>query len=344
MSNVIPINQRPKRLAEAGRIRFGIKVPTRRKDGTVGEAPQAIDTFRFTSPDESSIRALAALYGGEAARWDEPKAAIRNQWQVVTNATEIGVVLAPEALSCWYEQWTGGGCVRRCDGITCQVAVGEDIEQVECLCAQAGQRTCKPYTRLNVVLPQIAFSGFWRLETKGEYAATELAAMEEMIQSLSARTGPLRAKLALERRDRLTRGKKRSFMVPTLKMDASVDELLAGTATLAALAPAAPEVPALTISTPAVGQWRAMIDASPDQYVVEEHTFEMAEKLTGELGQTAEWLLDAMVNTLSPEPIAWHDLTPEQLRKVALGFADHLDGVRTISRVDTTGQRFERSK
>ena len=85
--------------------------------------------------------------------------------------------------------------------------------------------SCRPYTRLNVILPEIKFGGVWRLESKGWNAAKELPAMEKMLHQLQA-VGIVEGRLRLERRQ--TEGGSKKFVVPTLDIDASPLEILEG--------------------------------------------------------------------------------------------------------------------
>lgn len=238
---VTPLSQIDRRAPEAGRIRLGIK-------GTKG-APRSIDTFRFTSPNRAGLDALAAKYGGEVIPWSDPKANPSQQFQLTSATNEIRVMLTPDGLDQSYELWAGSGCARRCDGETCQQPVrsGDDYEMVSvpCICDANDALECKPYTRLQVVIPDIPFAGVWRLETKGYNAMAELPGMYELIQTIAARGGLVDALLRLERRERVTPTGKRNFVVPSLAIAQSVDELMIGTANPAVAALSAPPMPAL---------------------------------------------------------------------------------------------------
>lgn len=229
----MPIVQQERRLPEHGRIRLGIKDNSR-------QGRRSIDTFRFTSHDEAVIAQLAGQFGGKPKPWTDPKAVIKRQFEVITEASRVPVILPPDALSAWMELWTGGGCVRRCDGVTCSLAQGEDLVDVPCICEKQNQLQCRETTRLSVILPSVKFGGTWRLDTKSKNAAMELAAMEEAIQGMQAAVGGglLPAQLVVARRERVVRGKKQSYVVATLELDASPMELLAGKGTVHALAAA----------------------------------------------------------------------------------------------------------
>lgn len=219
--NVVPVADLGRRMVEHGRIRLGIKS---------GKAMKSIDTFRFTSPDKAAIEQLADQYGGEAKPWSDPKASPTNQFEVITKANDIAVWIMPGGLDVSYEMWSGGGCVRRCDGVeveTSQRTFDADYEPVivPCICDAKQKLECRPYTRLNVVIPSIRFGGSWRLESKGWNAAEELPGMADMIAQLQD-TGVLRGRLRLEHRQ--SQGGRRKFVVPTLAIDMSVEEILSG--------------------------------------------------------------------------------------------------------------------
>lgn len=215
---VVPLNQLQRRAPEAGRIRLGVKT---------GRAMKSIDTFRFTSPHRAAIEQLAELYGGTPQPWSEPKAA-PNQWEVITEASTIEVLAQPGGCTTWYELWTGGGCARRCDGVTVEVAGRDDMLEQPCICNAKGARECEPYTRLNVVLPNLDFYGVWRLQTKGWNAAKELPGMFDLVVELATSGRMVRAMLNLEQRKSVSNGQTKNFVVPTITVAASPDELLAG--------------------------------------------------------------------------------------------------------------------
>src|SRR5688572_22362285 len=220
-------------LTQAGRIRAGKKVTSGGRT-----RPEKLRNFRFTSSDRGSIEQVSKLYGGTVQPWNDPMAA-PNQWEVITEADEISVALPQDPLSdTVYELWSGGGCQRRCDGETVTLAVGggpDGSEPVErsCLCAERGELECKLTTRLSVILPEIRFLGLWRLDTKGINAAKELPGMVAGIQALQTQPGFVRAVLRLEQRVSRRPGHKPSrFVVPTLGLDNSPEEIVAGAAQL----------------------------------------------------------------------------------------------------------------
>lgn len=216
------------------------------------KAMKSIDTFRFTSPDRQIIEQLAALYGGTAKPWNEPKANPSSQFEVLSDARIIRVLLVPDSLSTWYESWTGGGCSRRCDGIEVETPqrMGDDYEMVTqpCLCDLEGALTCEPHTRLQVVLPDVAFLGVWRLESKGWNAAEELPGMFAMIVACSQQGRMVEAELSIEQRERMTPVGKKKFVVPRLAVRSTVVELAAGGGGTLSIGPVgAKELPTMTL-------------------------------------------------------------------------------------------------
>lgn len=235
---IVPIADMHRRAPEGGRIRLGVKS---------GRAMKSIDTFRFTSPHETAIRQIAEMYGGDAKPWSDDRARIKNQYEVITPVNTIPVILPPDGMSVWYEKWTGGGCERRCDGVTVTTirVQGDDIDEVQspCICHRKETRECQPYTRLNVILPGVDFYGTWRLESKGWNAAVELPGMYDLVQSLAANGQMVQAELSVHTRETMTGGKKRKFIVPSLAVRSTPNELAAGGGTLRPQLAAAPGSP-----------------------------------------------------------------------------------------------------
>lgn len=235
---LVPIAQLGARVQQQGRIRMGVK-------GGKGQ-PQSRSAWRFTSPDREAIEQLAVAYGGTAEVWNDPKASPSSQFQVLTDATEVRVFLPPDPLSQWYEQWSGGGCARRCDGITVETAGQDDMIESPCICDATKQMACEPHTRLNVILPDIPFGGVWMLETKGWNAAQEMPGMVDTIARLQS-AGMVEAKLRFDKEERMVRGRKRNYVVPRIVHTATPMEMLAGANRVQALGMAPePPRPALT--------------------------------------------------------------------------------------------------
>lgn len=231
------------RLPEAGRIRMGVKIKTKAGDKM---RPTSIDTFRFTSPDRELVDKLAELYGGTVTEWKEPKANPPDQWQVTTTSNRIGVVLAPNCISQSFEQWDGPSCLRRCDGIEVEVTrPGPDgaMPAIEaCICTAQGRRDCKAYTRIILILPQLPFRGVWRLQTTSDYALREIPGMLAVIHALSEATGLIRVEMSISKRKVVRNGETKHFIVPTLTLPHTPEELAQGAAQLRALS-ASPEAP-----------------------------------------------------------------------------------------------------
>lgn len=207
----MPIIDLQRRLQEAGRIRLGDKGPK--------GAPRKLETFRLTSSDPTLLDRVAHLYGGTVSPWSGQP----GQYEITTEATALDVIVPPSAMafSQWYETWSGGGCVKRCDG------QWDSIRDAACSCNPEA-RECTPHTRLSVLLRDLPSIGVWRLETQGYYAATELLAAVELIQTIGNAGTMLPARLRLETRTvkRLGQGTKK-FVVPILDVVATVPELLA---------------------------------------------------------------------------------------------------------------------
>jgi hypothetical protein len=226
---VVPIINIQRRQTEVGRIRIGESVDTGKKTkaGQPIRRPVKLDKLRFTSPSQTLIGQVAALYGGTPARW-EPQGGGAAVWEAYTDARAIPVVVPPNSVSQWYEAWNAGLCVRRCDGQR------ELLKDTPCVCpadpADRGRDDCKPTTRINLMLADVPGIGVWRLETHGFYAATELPAVAELLASAG---GFVAARLEIEQRTakRSKQGggvETRHWMVPVLHVDAAPSTLLAG--------------------------------------------------------------------------------------------------------------------
>ncbi|MGI5281709.1 hypothetical protein ACQEVF_59210 [Nonomuraea polychroma] len=208
-----------------GRIRLGVKKMS--QNGK--EYPSKIETFRFTSPSEEMIRGVAELYGGQAKPWQSPEGP---QFEVITAATRIPVIVPPNGLSQNMEAWEAKVCVRRCTGVTMQAPfVGP------CLCGadrDIKSRLCKPTTRLGVFLKEVPSLGLWRLDSKGENAAAELPNAAEFLAHAGTYVD---AWLYLAKRNgtiidpRTKQPKPTTYMVPGLTIEGiGFDELMSGEA------------------------------------------------------------------------------------------------------------------
>lgn len=240
-----------RRIREVGRIRLGVQGET----AAGRRYPKKIDRFRFTSADRTVIEAAAGLYGGKAAAWDNNG---NRQYEVISEAAEIPIALPPNASdmgwSQFYESWAKGFCQRRCDG------EWDTVRDAACDCDPEG-RSCKPTSRLSVILPEIAGLGLWRVESHGYYAGVELAAAIELIEALAGAGAVIPARLRLDPREirRLIDGKPevRQFVVPVIDLDVSVTAIRAigtGGMTPAANAVTAAPAPAVTPGWKPVGE------------------------------------------------------------------------------------------
>jgi len=225
----MPIKTLQQQQAQVGRIRIGQQVPT--SNGKT--RPAKLDRFRFTTPSRALADAVAARYGGEATEWKPDGHAA--EFEVVSTATTLPVLVPPNPVSQWYEMWSGAGCVRRCDGET------ETISAEGCKCpldhlergdlAGKGQ-ACKATTRLKVMLPELPGIGVWRLDTHGYYAAIELPQTADFLGAVTDAGGYIRATLALEERIVKRPGVGiRSFLVPALHVDVTPEALMGGAGT-----------------------------------------------------------------------------------------------------------------
>jgi len=230
MKQIVAISNLDRRMPEAGRIRLGERT---------ARAMKSLDHLRFTSPRRDLIDQIAGQYGGRVTEWNEPSSTSPHQFQVTITADLVDVYLVPGGLNTQYEAWEGGGAARRCDGETCEIPVqtadGYDMQPVPCLCRAQNVALCKPYTRMQLILPTIAFAGTWRLETKGWNAAHELPGMYDMISTLASSGQMITAQLGIEHRQKVNRGRKQHFVVPRLTIAQTALEIQAGAANALAL-------------------------------------------------------------------------------------------------------------
>lgn len=232
-----------------GRIRTGDKQKT--SSGKL--RPAKLDNFRLTSISREVLESAARVYGGDVVEWQAGPN--RKEWELYLPTDTLDVLIPPQAATQWYELWTGGGCVRRCDGVT------EMKGETECVCDPEA-RDCKPTTRLNVVLPNVADVGVWMLESHGIYAAREIPMTLSMIQMFREQAGFTKATLRLEQRERktVTRGKAetRKFAVPVIELRDSLEELVS-----------APVVPLASIELPALPPARDVVEGEEEQVTMQ---------------------------------------------------------------------------
>lgn len=168
----MPIITVQRRHAEHGRIRLGQKVTGTSKTGKEYTRPAKLDRFRFTSASERLVKEIAAKYGGTTQQWDNDG---KPEWEVISDATSLPVIIVKGGFSQWHEHWTRAGLQHRCtgeegvDGTPCDPDDPAHIEAIK-----------KPTTRLSVMLSEIESLGLWRMESKGWNAAAELPSMAEL--------------------------------------------------------------------------------------------------------------------------------------------------------------------
>lgn len=216
----MPIRTLQQRLTQVGVIRLGQKVPT--ASGKI--RPAKLETLRFTSPSKTLIDAVAAHYGGQVKPWTSPTGP---EFEVVTDAREIPVLVPPQRMDPNLEHWGNGYRDRLCDGET------ELMRQKPCLCAAtqaSGQRVdprelCKPTTRMSLMLADIPSMGTFKLESKGWNAAAELPTLSAAIES-APKPIPARLEVQVRQKKLFHPGKapkdqieSRTYMVPVLHFD-----------------------------------------------------------------------------------------------------------------------------
>jgi hypothetical protein len=232
----MPILTLQQRLRELGRIRIGQKVTT--SNGKT--RPSKLNRFRLTSPSKELLDRVAAKYGGTVDPWTPDGGA--GQYEVITEATRMPIHVPPQPVSQYFELWSGGGCQRRCDGVT------ELLKDRPCICGpDPEQRSCKPTTRLNVVLSEIEGVGVWRLESHGYYAALELPGVAELLAQTG---GYVEAFLGLEQRTAKRDGQTRHWMVPTIDLAVTPAALMAGAASVGAAVAGGPPRAAIEAPRP----------------------------------------------------------------------------------------------
>lgn len=231
----MPILDIQQRFRELGRIRTGVKVDTGKtyqkgpNKGKPIQRPEKLPRFRLTSPWKHLIDQGAEAFGGTVQPWDNDGAA---EWEVIVEAEKLEVIVPPgEIFSQWYEMWSGGGCVKRCDGKR-QVlqdrpcSCPKDPEQRRELAAKGD--ACKPTTRLNVMIPSIDDLGVWRLESHGFYAASELAPAAGLCELATRQGAMIPADLRLVSKEGARRPgqPRKKFFVPALSFRGALGPVL----------------------------------------------------------------------------------------------------------------------
>jgi len=239
----IVILEEQRRFRELGRIRLGDREPViiksganagqpAMKDGKPVTRPRRLADFRLTSPWRHLLDAAKdAGIGGEVKPWSPSEG--RNEFELVTDKDVLEVLVPPgEVLSQWMEEWSGGGCQRRCDGVRMIVSQGKSADRA-CLCNPEGKLPigdlrCKPTTRLLVMVPGLPDLGVWRVESHGINAALELGKAVELTELATRRGIIIPAELRIEHREIRRPGEPlKRFSVPVLGFRFGLGETLA---------------------------------------------------------------------------------------------------------------------
>lgn len=234
---------------ELGRLRAGLTGTT--SNGKT--VPKRSRTWILTTHQRAYLDEAAEIWGGTVEEW-QPQGGGAQAWRLITDAEAIDAILPPgDPLSQSYEMWSKGGCQRRCDGET------EQLSGKPCLCReqfgdefhlQSPYDSCRPHTRLNVVLPDVPDLGVWRMETKGFYAANEITASVDMIRAVTGGATMIPVRLRIEPRKRVAQGKTKQYPVIVVEIrGATAGQILSGA------------TPAIELSAP---QKRRELAAGPD--------------------------------------------------------------------------------
>jgi hypothetical protein len=205
-----------RRYRELGRLRMGEKGTS--KNG--GSYPRKLAEWRLTSQSRELLDVAASLYGGTVGRWEgAPTEGV--QWELRSGTDRLDVLVPPgQVLSQYFELWSGGGCVRRCNGMAQTTgelcACPADLELRSEL-AKDG-KACKPTTRLSVILPRIPDIGVWRVESHGMNAAVEIPGTVDILRQALEGGVMIPAQLRMEQRTSKKDGETRHFVVPVLEL------------------------------------------------------------------------------------------------------------------------------
>ena len=208
---------------ELGRLRTGY---------VDGRRPVRSDTWIVSSHAEHYVQAAAEAWGGSVEKW-QPQGGGASQWRVRTEAVSLDALLPPgDPLSQSLELWSGGGCTRRCDGLTemqtdspciCRAEHGDAFHE------QAKGSVCSATTRLNVFLPEMPDVGVFRAETHSFYSAQEIAGAVDLIKSAVGGDKIIPIRLRIEQRQRKAGGQTKKFPVIVMELRGiSTGDVLAG--------------------------------------------------------------------------------------------------------------------
>jgi len=233
---VVPLHSLAQRMPLVGKLRSGKYANGR---------PQAIDTWRLTTSSRPFAEAFASRYGGTVEKMTNRNSP--HDWEVTSEATEVCIALLNDGYSIGYELWSGGGCQRRCDGITASVLATTGPNDVEyddspCICDRKGELECSLKSRLTFVLPDLPFGGGLVYESSSKNFAEESQGMLRLIAQLQAQ-GITRGVLRLEHRKSTGN---RKYTIAVVSVSESLEALASGEASSRSLgqAQARPEIAA----------------------------------------------------------------------------------------------------
>lgn len=213
---------RQARMRQLGEVRMGRQVPTGRNDrnGNPTTRPEKLKTWRLTSPDRGLLEAAAAIYGGTVQPWKSPTG---DEWEVITESSELEVIVSERDMMMRYEEWSAAGLKRDCDGETCREADGQSgYRIVPCSCTP-DSGDCKGVMRFSLIIPGLPGIGEWKFESHGIFASLELPQMVNSLISLFKRGGRPLVLLGIEEREIKKPGvQTKKFIVPYLKPKTNV--------------------------------------------------------------------------------------------------------------------------
>lgn len=237
----------PARYPELGRIRLGSKGPK-------GE-PRKGKFLRFSSDDDVVLLALADQLGGEVKPWTDDKA--EQAFHLTSESASVPVLLPADPIDTTYEKWGSGGIAKRCDGEMClqpmQAPDGGHMYESPCACLAAGlvpgdrddqkKGACQVTVRLRLIIPSVPGLGAWMCTSHSVYAAMELPGQIELLQAMSGRGRLVPADFAIEPRTEKKPWEKykRDYIVPVLRVRASLAQLMSGEPIMGELATGEPE-------------------------------------------------------------------------------------------------------
>lgn len=230
-------------LKELGRLRSGLYDVSGRKG-----RPARSETWILTSHAQHYVQAAADAWGGSVEKW-QPQGGGAAQWRVITEQITLDAILPPgDPLSQALELWSGGGCKRRCTGVT------EMLSDSPCICQskfgaqfheQPAGTVCSATTRLNVLLPDMPDIGQWILVTHSWYAAMEIAGAVDLIKAAVGHEATIPIRLRIEQRQRKSDGQTKKFQVIVVESRGlNTGDLLNGSVVKAIEAAAKPAITA----------------------------------------------------------------------------------------------------